>query len=326
MTARPAELQPEPPGPERLREAEAILRAAGPRGFRTDFVLAPLTSFRLGGPAALYLEAEVDGDLGAASEAVAATDVPWMVIGKGSNLLISDTGYPGLVIRLGRGYRWVAHDGTRLEAGAAKPLPALAGDALAHGLAGLEFGVAIPGSVGGAVRMNAGAHEGSMDQILERIDLFEIGPGARSAIPAAEAGLGYRRSALPRGSIVVAAAVALSPGDPAEIRRRMDAARALRRATQPLAEPNCGSVFTNPPGDHAARLVEVAGCKGMEVGGAQVSTKHANFIVARPGTTAADVRRLIDLVQDRVRERLGVALEPEVRFVGDLGDRPAVAR
>ena len=329
MTVEPEDqagvLQPVPPEPDRLEAAERILRARAGTRLRVRFPLSPLTSFRLGGPAALYLEAESDEDLAAASAAVRSTRVPWMVLGKGSNLLVADTGYPGLVVRLGRGYRGVDRDGVRLLAGGAKPLPALSGDAMVHGLTGLEFGVAIPGSVGGAVRMNAGAHEGSMDQVLERIDLYDVQTGGRIDLPAGHAGLAYRRSALPRGCIVVAALVRLARGDREEIRARMEAARAWRRATQPLAQPNCGSVFKNPEGDHAARLVEAAGCKGSEVGGAQVSRKHANFIVAHPGATAADVLALIARVQARVEERFGVALEPEVRFVGDVegrGPRP----
>ena len=145
-----------------LARAERILRAAAGDRVRTAFPLAPLTSFRLGGPAALYLEPESDADLAAAGEAIVATDVPFIVIGKGSNILVSDAGFPGLVLRLGRGYRWVAREGTLLTAGGSIPLPALAGVALRHGLAGLEFGVAIPATLGGAVRMNAGAHGGTM--------------------------------------------------------------------------------------------------------------------------------------------------------------------
>jgi UDP-N-acetylmuramate dehydrogenase len=316
-----SEGSPRPEGPidpERLAAAERILRAgAGPR-LRVGFPLAPLTSFRLGGPAALYLEAETDQDLAAAAATVGSTDIPWMVLGKGSNLLVSDAGYAGLVIRLGKGYRWVARDGNRLRAGGAYPLPALAGVALWHELGGMEFGVAIPASLGGAVRMNAGAHEGAMDQVLDDIELFWLPQARRASLPAAEARFEYRRSSLPAGTVVVGATVALHPGRQADIRRAMEEARAWRRATQPLAEPNCGSVFTNPPGDHAARLVEAAGCKGMELGGAQVSTKHANFIVARPGSTAEEVHRLIRLVRDRVRERFGLTLEPEVKFVGDF--------
>ncbi len=301
-----------------METAAGILReACGPR-FRSSFSLAPMTSFRLGGPAALYLEADQEQDLAAAAHAVAASGVPWIVLGKGSNVLVSDRGFSGLVIRLGKGYRWSGREGATLRAGGAMPVPALAGVALAHSLAGLEFGVAIPASLGGAVRMNAGAHHRSMEDVLDAIDLYSIAEAAPSTVPASAAGFGYRRSALPTGSIVIGAALRLAPGDPDGIRAGMEEARSWRRATQPLAEPNCGSVFKNPPDDHAARLVEAVGAKGLSVGGAIVSDKHANFIVARPGATAADVDRLIRRVAAVVEERFGIRLEPEVQRVGDF--------
>jgi UDP-N-acetylmuramate dehydrogenase len=306
------------PADDGLATAERILRASsGPR-VRSRFPLAALTSFRLGGPAALYLEAEADDDLAGAAAAVRAADLPWTVIGKGSNLLVSDAGFRGLVVRLGKGYRWAARDGERLRAGGSMPLPALAGAALVHGLTGLEFGVAIPASLGGAVRMNAGAHARAVADAAESIDLYSMRDPGRSRLPAEDAGFSYRRSHLPDGSIVVGATIALAAGDRAAIRAAMDEARAWRRATQPLAEPNCGSVFKNPSGDHAARLVEAAGAKGLGVGEARVSDKHANFIVARPGATAADVWRLIGEVRRRVKERFDIELEREVQLVGDF--------
>ncbi len=301
-----------------VEAAERILRTAcGPR-VRGAFPLAPLTSFRLGGPAALYLEAESDADLAAVAEAIDSTGIPWAVIGKGSNLLVSDRGFSGLVIRLGKGFRWAARNGDELLAGGSMPLPAMSGVALTHLLSGLEFGVAIPASLGGAVRMNAGAHHHSMDEVLRTIEVYSIPQAARSIVTADEAAFAYRHSSLPEGSIVVGATVRLRAGDQEDIRREMEAARSWRRATQPLAEPNCGSVFKNPPGDHAARLVEAAGAKGLSVGGASVSEKHTNFIVARTGATAEDVHRLIRMVQDAVEQRFGVTLETEVQRVGDF--------
>jgi UDP-N-acetylmuramate dehydrogenase len=298
-----------------LEVAEAVLRDAG-SAVRTEFPLAPLTTFRIGGAAALYLEAQGQRDLSAAARAVEATGIPWVVIGKGSNILVADEGFPGLVIRLGKGYRWAAREGVRLRAGGAMPVPALAGVALTHSLAGLEFGVAIPASLGGAVRMNAGAHGGAMDEVVETIEVIRIPGGVAETLPVADAGFRYRHSGLPAGSVVTGATLALGAGDPAEIRRLMDEARAWRRATQPLAEPNCGSVFKNPPGHHAARLVQEAGAKGLAMGGAVVSEKHANFIVAHPGATASDVQQLIGEVQRRVRDHSGVDLETEVQYVG----------
>jgi UDP-N-acetylmuramate dehydrogenase len=295
-----------------------MLRAAAGERVRTRFPLAPLTTFRVGGPAALFLEAESDGDLAVIGRAANETGLPVLVLGKGSNVLVSDEGFSGLVLRLGKAFRWAAREGVELVAGGAEPLPALAGVALAHRLAGLEFGVAIPASLGGAVRMNAGAHGRSMSDVLAGIEVFDLALGARRWVAPADAGFGYRQSGLGDGAIVVGARVGLEAGGREDIRARMDEAREWRRATQPLAQPNCGSVFTNPPGDHAARLVEAAGAKGLRVGGAEVSRKHANFIVADPDASAADVAALIRTVQARVTETFGVTLETEVRLVGDF--------
>lgn len=307
---------------EGIRRAESILRAACGDRVRTHFRLAPLTSFRIGGPAALYLEPLSDADLVAAGEAVRETAIPFVVLGKGSNVLVSDAGFAGLVLRLGRGYRWAAREGDRLTAGGAMPLPALAGVALSHSLAGLEFGVSIPASLGGAVRMNAGAHGHELAEVLETVEVFELLAGTARRIAAADAGFSYRRSELPADAVVVGSTVALEPGEPSEIRALMDEARDWRRRTQPLAEPNCGSVFKNPPGDHAARLIEEAGGKDLAVGGASVSAKHANFIVASEGASAADVVELIRSVQELVEASSGIRLEPEVHLVGDLDHAP----
>lgn len=298
---------------------EALRQRMGDR-VRRDVPIAPFTTFRLGGPAAIYVEPQSDDDLRIIGDVVRSTGIATMVVGKGSNVLVADAGFPGIVLRLGRGYRWTSRDGCRLTAGGAMPLPALSGIALTHGLGGLEFAIAIPATVGGAVRMNAGAHGRSMADVTERVTVFDLDGGSTREVAGPDAGFSYRASDLGTSGIVTAATVLLAPGDPVAIRRGMDEARAWRRETQPVGEPNCGSVFKNPAGDHAARLVDAAGCKGLAVGGAVVSEKHANFIVARSGATARDVRALIGLVQERVRADSGVELEPEVRFVGDFGD------
>lgn len=300
-----------------VRRAEVILRAACGDRVRTRFPLAPLTTFRMGGPGALYLEPEREADLLAAGEAIRETGIPFVVLGKGSNVLVADGGFPGLVLRLGRGFRWAAREGDRLSAGGAMPLPALSGIALSHGLAGLEFGVAIPASLGGAVRMNAGAHGGEMGRVLETIDVFELLGGERRRISVDDAGFAYRHSELAPDAVIEGATMVLEPADPTSIRALMDEAREWRRRTQPLAEPNCGSVFKNPPGHHAARLIDEAGGKGLTVGGASVSMKHANFIVTAAGARATDVLELIRSVQDLVQARVGIRLEPEVQVVGD---------
>jgi UDP-N-acetylmuramate dehydrogenase len=296
--------------------AERALREACGDRLRTGFPLAPLTTLRVGGPARLFLDVSSEDDLRAVAAARHESGIEVLVVGKGSNLLVSDEGFDGLVLRLGRAFRWSAHDGDRLTAGAAMPLPALAGVALRHRLSGLEFSVAIPASVGGAVWMNAGAHGGEMADVVEGVELFVLDRAERVNVPGAEAGFSYRRSRLPASGVVIAATVRLAPGSLQAIRDRMQAGRDYRRRTQPLAEATCGSVFKNPEGDHAARIIEAAGLKGTAVGGVRVSETHANFIVASPGARAADVLTLIRLVQTRVRASTGIALEPEVHLVG----------
>jgi UDP-N-acetylmuramate dehydrogenase len=296
--------------------ALATLREACGDRVRAAVPMAPLTTFRIGGPAAIFFEPDSTEDLHAVAQAVARTGVAVAIVGKGSNVLVADEGFDGVVLRLGRGFRWSARAGDTLTAGAAMPLPALAGIAQQHGLAGLGFGVAIPASLGGAVRMNAGAHDAQMADVVSTVDIFELASDRTRTLGADEVGFAYRSTALPSGAVVVAAAIHLRHGDPAEIRASMDAARTWRRDTQPLAEPNCGSVFTNPPGQHAAALIDAAGLKGAAIGGASVSTKHANFIVTAPGATAADVRALIDLVRAGVSRASGIVLNTEVRTIG----------
>lgn len=305
-----------------IATAERILRRACGDRLRVDFPLAPLTTFRIGGRAALFLEPEGERDLYAAGTAIVETGVPFAVLGRGSNVLVADDGFSGLILRLGRGFRWAARDGDRLTAGGAMPLPALSGVALRHCLAGLEFGVAIPATLGGAVRMNAGAHGGQIQDVLDRADAYALRRRVVSSIRGEDLHFSYRHTELNDDAVVIGATLRLRVGEPETIRSSMDAARAWRRQTQPLSEPNCGSVFTNPPGDHAARLIDAAGGKGMRVGLAAVSAKHANFIVAAPGARAADVLTLIERLRDLVRERTGTDLEPEVRLIGDVARAP----
>jgi UDP-N-acetylmuramate dehydrogenase len=303
-----------------LAGAERLLRERLGSQLRVGFPLGPLTSFRIGGPAALFVEAENDGALEAVGVAMGETGVSVAVIGKGSNVLVSDDGFAGIVVRLGRGYRWAGRAGNLLTAGGAMPLPALAGIAMRHRLAGLEFGVAIPASLGGAVKMNAGAHGRSMSEVIERVEVYSLARTTRVSVSAEDAGFGYRRSGLPTDGIVTGATAKLEIGEEEDIRARMDEARDWRRRTQPLAEPNCGSVFKNPDGDHAARLIEAAGAKGLRLGGAHVSEKHSNFIVADPGASSSDVWRLIERVRALVESHAGVRLETEVELMGDVAD------
>jgi UDP-N-acetylmuramate dehydrogenase len=278
--------------------------------------LAELTTLRVGGPARALVTAEVDDDLAAVGRVCLAHGLPWAVVGRGSNLLVADDGWPGVAIQLGRGFRGVEVDGRRVRAGAAEPLPVLAVRVADAGLTGFAWACAVPGTLGGAVRMNAGAHGGELSDHLVDADVVRLRTGTRETWPVATLGLRYRRSDLPDDAVVVAATLDLDPGDRAEVREEIDGIRAWRRTHQPLNEPNCGSVFTNPEGASAGRLVDTVGAKGLRVGGAQVSERHANFIVTRPGATAADVHELIRRVRDLVHETTGIDLVPEVARLG----------
>ncbi len=287
-----------------------------------DGAIAPLTSYRLGGPADVLLDAAGVDDLEALAAAVDESGVPVLVVGRGSNMLVSDRGFDGIALRLGGGFRWSKASGTTIEAGGAMPLPAIATLAMHHELAGFEFAVAIPASVGGAVRMNAGAHGHEIAEVLSSIEVFVVPESRLRRMTAAEVGFSYRRSDLPGGSIVTAATLTLRPGTTDEIVAGMNEAKEWRRRTQPLNLPNGGSVFKNPPGDHAARLIEQTCGKGMSVGGARVSEVHANFIVTEGGARANDVYTLLRKIQRMVREDTGVELEPELKLIGEFEEVP----
>jgi UDP-N-acetylmuramate dehydrogenase len=294
---------------------------------RADASLAGLSTLRVGGPARVLVVAESDEDLAAVGRACVEFDVPWVVVGRGSNLLVADAGWPGVAIQLGRSMRGVEIDveddhGT-LRAGAAEPLPTLAVRAADAGLAGFAWAVGVPGTLGGAVRMNAGAHGGDMADHLVECEIVRLRGGGRETWPAATLGLTYRSSQLPDDAVVVAATLRLPRGDTRDVRDEMAHIRAWRRTNQPLSEPNCGSVFTNPPGASAGALIDGAGLKGLTVGGASVSTRHANFIVTRPGATATDVAHLIDLVVTRIAATSDITLHPEVSRIGAFPPAPA---
>ncbi len=308
-----------------LRPAQArALSLLGGDWLSTDEPLARHTSFRIGGPALLFASPPDTEALRRALAFCADEDLPWFVLGRGTNLLISDSGYHGMVIHLGKAWAWLRISGHTVAVGAAYPLPALARKAADAGLAGLEFAAGIPGSVGGAVAMNAGAFGGNMAGVVREVECI-LPSGETRALAGADMEFAYRHSrALAQSIIVIAAHLTLTPDNPADIRRRMDAYHAQRKARQPLSAWSAGSVFRNPPGDAAGRLIEAAGCKGMRRGGALVSPKHANFIVNTGGATAADVLALMREVQRRVWETFGVRLEPEIRLLGEF-DAPTPA-
>jgi UDP-N-acetylmuramate dehydrogenase len=279
--------------------------------------LGPLTTLKVGGPAAALVRAESPADLVAVAEVCGQTGRPWLIVGRGSNLLIADRGWPGVAVTLGRGFRGVTVSGAVVEAGAAEPMPILANAVARRRLGGLAFGVAIPGSLGGAVRMNAGAMGHELREVLLDAEVARLADGGRlERLGVAELGMAYRHTALPADAVVVRARLGLRHAEPAALAEEMAAFKRWRREHQPVNEPSCGSVFVNPPGDSAGRLIDSAGLKGHRVGGAAVSAKHANFITVSPGATAGDVAAVIADVRRVVAARHGVELKPEVVLAG----------
>ena len=298
----------------RRTEAAAVLGDA----VRFDEPMSPHTAYRIGGPAELFVRVSSVPLLQAALAFAARYDLPRFVIGLGTNLLVPDEGLRGLVIKID--INSLRADGAALIVGAGLPLPLAARAAHEHALAGLEFAVGIPGTLGGALIMNAGCRGREIGPLVEQVEVIER-DGALRTLERDACTFGYRSSNLRTlAAAVVGATLRLEPDDPAAIARRMKENLAWRTQAQPLQRPNAGSVFKNPPGDAAGRLIEAAGCKGLRAGDAEVSTVHANFIVNHGGATYADVRALIDTVRARVEARLGVPLELELIDLGHLGE------
>ncbi|MGH9247499.1 MAG: UDP-N-acetylmuramate dehydrogenase [Acidimicrobiales bacterium] len=297
------------------REAmEAVAEALGGRA-RRDVPLGPLTTYRVGGAAVLFLEANNVDDLLVASAAVRAAWLPVLVVGKGSNLLVSDRGFPGLAIALGEHFVRVVIDGPIVRAGAAVALPVVARRTAAAALTGFEWAVGVPGSIGGAVRMNAGGHGSDMAAVLHRVRLVDLLTGADRAMSASELALGYRTSAVAAHHVVTEAELGLAVGDRAAAEAEIADVVRWRRANQPGGQ-NAGSVFTNPADESAGWLIDRAGCRGLRRGTAQVSPKHANFIIADDGGRADDVWALMVEVRRRVAAAHGVVLHPETHLIG----------
>jgi UDP-N-acetylmuramate dehydrogenase len=275
------------------------------------------TTYRIGGPTALFLECDTVADLTCATAILAEEGVEWIVLGKGSNVLVSDSGYEGAVLVLGKGFKRHSIEGEQLRTGAGVILGAVVQDAFKAGLSGLEFAVGIPGTVGGALAMNAGSRDEWIGAVVESVTLFVPGQGL-VGVRGPEIAWGYRRTDLPARGIVVEAVLRVTESDAVHLRREMEASLRRRKRSQPLGLPSAGSVFVNPEGDSAGRLIEAAGLKGARVGGAQISDMHANFIVNTGGATATDVVELVQLVRDAVKESNGIELRPEIRFVGSF--------
>lgn len=297
------------------RVAERIRSVVADSEVHSDAPLGALSTYRVGGRAGVLLEVGSKTDLH--RFASLAAQEPWdvLVIGLGSNMLVSDDGFDGVAVRLGTVFGEVRITGPLVTAGAAAPLPVVARQCAAAGLGGFSWAVGVPGSIGGAVRMNAGGHGSDMQQVLDRVEIVDLALGASRHTDAGKLALGYRTSALQDHHVVVEVELSLSRSERRHEERLISEIVAWRRRNQP-GGANTGSVFKNPPGDAAGRLVEAAGCKGLRLGSAVVSPQHANFIQADPGGSSGDVIALMREVARRVESHSGVHLCPETRLVG----------
>jgi UDP-N-acetylmuramate dehydrogenase len=278
--------------------------------------LAEHTSFGVGGPADAFFEPADLADLVILLRSLHDRSAHVTVIGAGTNLLVSDAGVRGAVVRIGEDFSEIRIDGTKVVCGAGALLRAVSARCAQADLSGLEFASGIPGTVGGAVVMNAGAWGGEISDVLESVALVSR-EGRLRRLKASDLGLGYRLSALSdSGSIVVEAAFSLEPADPADVRSRMEELDRKRSSRQPAGR-TAGCAFKNPPGNYASRLLEEAGAKGLSVGGARVSERHANFVMNSGGATAAEIRELIEKMRSAVEAKFCLRLETEIEFVGE---------
>ncbi|NIQ94922.1 MAG: UDP-N-acetylmuramate dehydrogenase [Desulfuromonadales bacterium] len=285
---------------------------------RTGVPMADYTTWRIGGPAALLIEPADIADLRLCLELLQDADIPWLPLGSGSNLLVKDGGIPGAVIRMSA-FREMRFAGDRqVVAGGGLPLMTLVRACAGEGLSGIEHLAGIPGTIGGAVFMNAGAGEQNMAGVVRSVHLL-TGYGEKIR-EAGELGFAYRQSSLREGEIVIATTLRFDEADPEDLGRVVQEKLRHRRQAQGVGAPSAGSVFKNPPGVAAWKLIDNAGLRGRGIGGARVSEKHANFIVNSGGATAADMLELMDLVRNEVARCSGIVLEPEVRVLGIDGD------
>ncbi len=293
------------------------LRAiVGEENVLEDEPMSEHTTFKVGGPADLYVIPESFDEVRDVLLACDEAGVNRFVLGRGSDLLVSDEGYRGVIVAVGEGLMGVSVDGTEITCQAGVDLREASEMACELGLSGLEFACGIPGSVGGACFMNAGAYDGCVADVLKCVRVL-MPDGSLDTIDAADLDLGYRRSRVASdGLVVLSATFDLEKGDPEKIRAKMDDFTQRREEKQPLEMASAGSTFKRPEGHFAGKLIMDAGLMGYRVGGAEVSTKHAGFVVNTGGATAADVHAVIEHVQDEVERQFGVRLEPEVRFLG----------
>ncbi len=276
------------------------------------------TMYRIGGPARFYVQVASVGALKRLIDACVESDAPWVAVGRGSNLLVSDEGFYGVVIALGRDFRSCLFDeeASRFSVGAGVPLSSVVQEAFRRSLSGLEFAVGTPGTVGGALRMNAGTRDEGIGSRVHSVTSVVPGRGLVRRT-ADELAWGYRESSFENDEVIVECELNVQAADPYLLRGKMEASHSRRKKTQPLTLPSCGSVFKNPEGASAGQLIESVGLKGCTHGGARISDVHANFIVNTGDATARDVIELMKLAKTKVHEKYGIELQPEVRFLGN---------
>ena len=276
------------------------------------------TTFRIGGPADFFAAPDTMEQAAAIVRICREQNYPFYVIGNGSNLLVSDEGYRGLILQLYRNFSEITVEGEEITVQAGAMLSVIAKKALAYSLTGFEFASGIPGTIGGAAVMNAGAYGGEMKDVLTEVTVLTK-ENEIKVIPVEELQLSYRHSVIPQNEwIVLGAKLRLKKGVEAQIRARMEELKEQRVTKQPLEYPSAGSTFKRPEGYFAGKLIMDAGLRGYTVGGAQVAEKHCGFVVNRGGATAADVLQLMADVSDKVKEQFGVTLEPEVKMLGEF--------
>ncbi|MCR5655043.1 MAG: UDP-N-acetylmuramate dehydrogenase [Lachnospiraceae bacterium] len=285
---------------------------------KTDEPMAAHTTFRVGGPASFFIDIKREDEIRKILTYLKKTERPYYIVGNGSNLLVGDKGYDGCILHLGKQFSEVKVEGTKVTAQAGALLSTVARQAASAGLTGMEFAAGIPGSIGGAIVMNAGAYDGEMKQIVESVTVLNE-DGELMEIDVDSMEFGYRTSAIKnRKFVVVSTTLKLAEGNVSEINAKIDELAKKRKEKQPLEYPSAGSTFKRPKGYFAGKLIMDAGLRGFRIGGAQVSEKHCGFVVNIGNATAADVREVMDEVTERVKKQFHVTLEPEVIFLGDF--------
>ncbi|MGI6004729.1 MAG: UDP-N-acetylmuramate dehydrogenase [Christensenellales bacterium] len=302
-----------------MRHQAGQLKKLLPGSVEENVPLSRYTSFKIGGPADIMVSAKSPEEAGAAVRFCRENDLDYFILGNGTNLLVSDDGYRGVIIRIDRKMGSIMVDGNRITAQCGALMRRLSSAAAYHCLCGLEFAAGIPGMLGGALVMNAGAYGGEMSQVVVAVRGLDQN-GNEKLWTKENIGFGYRRSGILPGEVYLEAVMELTPGVESQIRAKITDCQRRRAEKQPLTYPSAGSVFKRPPDDFAGRLIQEAGLKGYSIGGAQVSIKHAGFIINTGGATALEVKRLVEHIQRTVYEKCGVMLQSELRFLGEIGD------